>query len=59
LSCEGSQFGNCCSRWNYCGDAAEYCDGGCQDAFGLCNDEYKLDLTMNITIAKGVVTKKN
>ncbi|EAT84189.1 hypothetical protein HBH56_040980 [Parastagonospora nodorum] len=59
LSCEGSQFGNCCSRWNYCGDTAEYCEDGCQDAFGLCNNEYKLDLAMNVTIAKGVVTKKN
>ncbi|KAF9183494.1 hypothetical protein BGZ51_003997 [Haplosporangium sp. Z 767] len=26
----------CCSRWGYCGNGAEYCGDGCQEAFGQC-----------------------
>ncbi|KAG0211554.1 hypothetical protein BGX33_004238 [Mortierella sp. NVP41] len=28
----------CCSQWGYCGDDADYCLVGCQEAFGICGD---------------------
>ncbi|KAI1200400.1 carbohydrate esterase family 4 protein [Nemania serpens] len=34
VTCEGSEFGNCCSQYNYCGSTDDYCLDGCQPAFG-------------------------
>ncbi|KAH9906273.1 carbohydrate esterase family 4 protein [Xylariomycetidae sp. FL2044] len=34
ITCEGSEFGNCCSEHGWCGIGAEYCSTGCQSAFG-------------------------
>ncbi|KAJ3276517.1 histone acetyltransferase 1 [Terramyces sp. JEL0728] len=28
---------NCCSKWGYCGQGAEYCADGCQAGYGLCS----------------------
>lgn len=38
LTCQGSNFGDCCSKYNYCGSTAAYCDPaqGCQSSYGLC-----------------------
>ncbi|KAI6322151.1 hypothetical protein MCOR14_003119 [Pyricularia oryzae] len=36
LTCQGSAFGNCCSRNGYCGSAYDYCGTGCQTGFGSC-----------------------
>ena len=38
-TCEGSQFGNCCSGHGYCGSTDAYClpSNGCQIAFGTCS----------------------
>ncbi|KLU90999.1 hypothetical protein MAPG_09524 [Magnaporthiopsis poae ATCC 64411] len=36
-SCQGSPFGECCSRYGYCGNSAEFCGSGCQSAYGLCS----------------------
>ncbi|KAF5587789.1 muramidase [Fusarium subglutinans] len=36
-TCEGSQFGNCCSQYGYCGTATDNCGNGCQKQYGLCN----------------------
>ncbi len=36
ITCQGSVFGNCCSKYNWCGSTPDYCGVGCQDAFGSC-----------------------
>jgi hypothetical protein len=38
-TCQGSQFGNCCSGHGYCGSTNDYCllANGCQTAFGSCS----------------------
>ncbi|KAH6683982.1 hypothetical protein B0J14DRAFT_466527, partial [Halenospora varia] len=38
VTCSGSVFGNCCSKYGYCGSSPIYCgpDSGCQKAFGTC-----------------------
>lgn len=35
-TCQGSEFGNCCSEYGYCGSTSVYCGAGCQDEFGTC-----------------------
>ncbi|KAH9214127.1 hypothetical protein DL95DRAFT_301065 [Leptodontidium sp. 2 PMI_412] len=37
-TCMGSAFGNCCSKWGWCGSTADYCsdDAGCMSGFGTC-----------------------
>lgn len=39
LTCKGSQYGNCCSQYNYCGRSPDYCSPqkGCQPGFGDCS----------------------
>lgn len=37
VSCQGSAFGECCSRYGNCGNSAEFCGAGCQSAYGLCS----------------------
>ncbi|TLD21132.1 hypothetical protein PspLS_09238 [Pyricularia sp. CBS 133598] len=36
LTCQGSAFGNCCSKNGYCGSTYVYCGTGCQAGFGSC-----------------------
>ncbi|TLD08857.1 uncharacterized protein PgNI_07788 [Pyricularia grisea] len=36
LTCQGSAFGDCCSKNGYCGSAYDYCGKGCQSGFGSC-----------------------
>lgn len=38
ITCQGSEFGNCCSKYGSCGSTPAYCDpaGGCQSKFGTC-----------------------
>jgi hypothetical protein len=36
-TCQGSVFGNCCSKSGWCGSTSVYCDTGCQPAFGTCS----------------------
>lgn len=36
ITCQGSKFGQCCSRYNWCGSTSEYCGTGCQPSFGTC-----------------------
>ncbi|KAI6845208.1 hypothetical protein KC327_g7703 [Hortaea werneckii] len=35
-TCEGSDFGECCSAFGYCGSTDSYCGNGCQSDFGVC-----------------------
>ncbi|KAF5974969.1 muramidase [Fusarium coicis] len=35
-TCEGSQFGDCCSQYGYCGKATDNCGKGCQKQYGEC-----------------------
>ncbi|RMY90444.1 hypothetical protein D0861_03683 [Hortaea werneckii] len=35
-TCEGSEFGECCSAFGYCGSTDSYCGNGCQSDFGVC-----------------------
>ncbi|KAH7275224.1 hypothetical protein MRS44_006554 [Fusarium solani] len=37
-TCEGSSFGNCCSKKGRCGRKSRHCDCGCQNAFGICGE---------------------
>ncbi|TLD30541.1 hypothetical protein PspLS_02315 [Pyricularia sp. CBS 133598] len=36
VTCADSQWGSCCSRYNWCGSSADHCDAGCQSQFGQC-----------------------
>ncbi|KAK8848875.1 carbohydrate-binding module family 18 [Apiospora arundinis] len=36
ITCQGSQYGNCCSQNGWCGASIDYCGGGCQRQFGTC-----------------------
>lgn len=36
-TCEGSRFGDCCSRGGKCGRKAKHCECGCQKVFGICS----------------------
>ncbi|KAF4211708.1 hypothetical protein CNMCM5878_002269 [Aspergillus fumigatiaffinis] len=36
-TCEGSQFGDCCSTYGYCGSGDDYCGSACDPTYGLCN----------------------
>lgn len=38
LTCGGSKFGACCSKWGFCGVTADHCDvpKGCQSSYGTC-----------------------
>ncbi|KAF2750073.1 carbohydrate-binding module family 18 protein [Sporormia fimetaria CBS 119925] len=37
LTCQGSNYGNCCSQYSYCGSSNAYCGDGCQQGFGKCD----------------------
>ncbi|WYZ40736.1 hypothetical protein EsH8_IV_001077 [Colletotrichum jinshuiense] len=37
FNCLGSNFGDCCSPYNYCGNTTAHCDTGCQSAYGRCS----------------------
>ncbi|WQF76399.1 Putative chitin-binding, type 1, NodB domain, glycoside hydrolase/deacetylase, beta/alpha-barrel [Colletotrichum destructivum] len=37
FNCLGSNFGDCCSPYNYCGNTTAHCDTGCQSNFGRCS----------------------
>ncbi|KAK7187425.1 keratin-associated protein 5-4 [Paraphaeosphaeria sporulosa] len=36
LTCQGSSFGNRCSKYGYCGSRNDYCGDGCQTGWGTC-----------------------
>ncbi|KAF2025907.1 hypothetical protein EK21DRAFT_26115, partial [Setomelanomma holmii] len=37
-TCLGSLWGNCCSQYNYCGNAMAYCSPhSCQAKYGRCD----------------------
>lgn len=36
-TCEGSEFGSCCSQHGYCGKTRLYCGCRCNSLFGVCN----------------------
>ncbi|EHA57263.1 hypothetical protein MGG_09248 [Pyricularia oryzae 70-15] len=35
-TCQGSEFGDCCSMYGYCGKTTPYCGQGCNTKFGTC-----------------------
>ncbi|CCF41523.1 lectin, partial [Colletotrichum higginsianum] len=36
-TCTGGTFGNCCSRYGFCGNTDEHCLNGCNSQFGDCS----------------------
>ncbi|KAH5438066.1 hypothetical protein HBI47_058690 [Parastagonospora nodorum] len=39
-TCQGSQWGNCCSQYSWCGSTKDHCDAKtCQKKFGQCNGQ--------------------
>jgi peptidoglycan/xylan/chitin deacetylase (PgdA/CDA1 family) len=36
-TCQGSEFGNCCSAAGWCGSTDAYCGTGCNPLFGTCS----------------------
>lgn len=36
LTCKGSTYGECCSKYNYCGGSSDHCGSGCQTGYGTC-----------------------
>ncbi|KAF2874488.1 multicopper oxidase-domain-containing protein [Massariosphaeria phaeospora] len=41
-TCKGSDYGNCCSQYQYCGGSNEHCGVGCLSGFGDCSPTIKL-----------------
>jgi hypothetical protein len=41
LTCEGTNFGRCCSQFGWCGGSSMHCGDGCQRDFGECNPGVK------------------
>lgn len=37
LTCLGSGYGDCCSRYNFCGSTDDYCGLYCQPTWGSCS----------------------
>ncbi|KAJ0387961.1 hypothetical protein COL922a_001240 [Colletotrichum nupharicola] len=37
FNCLGTNFGDCCSPYGYCGNTTAHCDTGCQSGFGKCS----------------------
>lgn len=37
-TCKGSNFGDSCSKWNYCGSNSSYSGDGCQSQYGSCGE---------------------
>ncbi|KAI8610353.1 putative non-hemolytic phospholipase C precursor [Chytriomyces sp. MP71] len=35
-TCQGTQWGNCCSKGGWCGATSAYCGSGCQASYGIC-----------------------
>ncbi|KAH7077904.1 hypothetical protein BKA63DRAFT_564457 [Paraphoma chrysanthemicola] len=42
FKCKGSIYGNCCSKWGFCGNSPEHCDEGCEPSFGFCSSSESL-----------------
>ncbi|KAF2258416.1 hypothetical protein CC78DRAFT_595079, partial [Lojkania enalia] len=42
---QSSQWGNCCSKYSYCGETDAYCGKGCQSGFGTWSDDASSSLT--------------
>ncbi|KAM7207843.1 hypothetical protein V8F20_001885, partial [Naviculisporaceae sp. PSN 640] len=36
FTCQGSEFGDCCSEHGWCGGTSDHCGPKCQAQFGLC-----------------------
>ncbi|CAM1510179.1 Fc.00g005140.m01.CDS01 [Cosmosporella sp. VM-42] len=36
-TCKGSEYGDCCSAFGYCGRTSAHCSVGCQPEFSICN----------------------
>ena len=36
FTCLGSRYGDCCSKYGWCGSTADHCDAGCNPGFGRC-----------------------
>lgn len=51
LTCKGSSFGNCCSKYGYCGSTSNHCDSknGCQTGWGSCSSASSLAATSKIS----------
>ncbi|KAF7195665.1 hypothetical protein HII31_02983 [Pseudocercospora fuligena] len=58
-TCLGSQFGESCSEWGYCGDSTDsaYSGKGCQPSFGKCADSSQstvsLSTFLTVTVTAG------
>jgi len=46
----------CCSQWGWCGTSTEYCDEGCQIAYGRCN---KIESNLENVIINTSINEKN
>jgi len=50
-TCQGSQWGNCCSSYGYCGSDGDYCSTGCLAGYGTCNPA-----VTTTTVASGIAS---
>ncbi|KAM7215718.1 hypothetical protein V8F06_008912 [Rhypophila decipiens] len=60
LTCRGSRFGNCCSKYGFCGVGDDYCKvaNGCQASFGTCDDAPgSISVTRTVRISSTSTTK--
>ncbi|KAF2267483.1 hypothetical protein CC78DRAFT_577195 [Lojkania enalia] len=49
-TCQGSVWGNCCSRYGYCGSTIDYCNAStCQKGYGSCNGASSAHTTLRST----------
>jgi hypothetical protein len=49
LTCTGSAFGDCCSKWNHCGSSDIHCGVGCQPEYGDCFELEDLETDTNVS----------
>jgi hypothetical protein len=47
ITCQGSNWGRCCSEHGYCGNSEAYCGRGCNPDFGVCGNDIEVSLPAN------------
>ena len=55
-TCQGTQWGNCCSQYGWCGSSSVYCGTGCQPGFGTCGSGPSS--TLSTSTIKATTTSK-
>ena len=47
ITCQGSNWGRCCSEHGFCGNSYAYCGPGCKSGFGVCSGDAEARISSN------------